>query len=92
VPSVLTGDRRKVRIGLRVIHDHRVGNFVSQKESELVFVRGRALALPGWVNLGGVRTPLYVCELDTAKLRVSGASKTIYYYDGVTVDPRFELE
>jgi hypothetical protein len=35
-----------------------------------------------------VRTPLYVCELDAAKL--SQSDRTTYYYEEVTTDPRFE--
>jgi len=56
--------------------------------SELVFAQGRPIALLDWINLGGVRTPLYVCELDPSKL--SQTDKTTYYYDDVTVDPRFQ--
>jgi hypothetical protein len=81
-------ERRKARTGLKVIHRHRVGTVVVRRVSELVFVKGRPIALLEWINLGGVRTPLYVCELDAAKL--SQTDKTTYVYEGVTVDPRFE--
>jgi hypothetical protein len=37
-----------------------------------------------------VRTPIYICELDPAKLQKAAASKNTYYYDEVTVDPRYE--
>ncbi len=42
--------------------------------------------------MGGIRTPIYVCALDPAKLRrsVGSGSNDTFYYDGVTVDPRFE--
>lgn len=90
MPSVLSSDRRRVRSGLKVVHHHRVGGSVFRRVSELVFVKGRPLALPGWINLGGVRTPLYTCELDPAKLRAAQDAKGTYYYDDVTVDPRFE--
>jgi len=83
-------DRRKVRMGLKVIHRHRIGNRVVRRVSELVFVDGRPRALLGWIDLGGVRTPLYVCELDRAKLRSPKDVRNTYYYDATTVDPRFE--
>lgn len=65
---------------------------VFRRVSELVFVQGRPVALPAWINLGGVRTPLYVCELDSAKLRPTNEAKNTYYYDDITVDPRFASE
>ena len=43
-----------------------------------------------WVNLGGVRSPLYIAELDAGKLRRSTHARNTYYYDGETVDPRYE--
>lgn len=61
-----------------------------RRVSELVFVEGRPKALLGWIDLGGVRAPLYICDLDRAKLRSPRGMRRIYYYDGVTVDPRFE--
>ena len=85
-------DRRKVRVGLKVIHRHRIGSSVFRRVSELVYVDGRPKALLGWIDLGGVRAPLYVCELDRAKLRVSKAARNTYYYDGTTIDPRFDEE
>lgn len=83
-------NRRVVRAGPRVIHRHRVGSRVYRRVSELVFVEGRAKALLGWVDLGGVRTPLYICELDRGKLRPAKRIRNLYYYDLTTVDPRFE--
>jgi hypothetical protein len=65
---------------------------VLRRVSDLVFVQGRPVALPAWINLGGVRTPLYVCELDPAKLHATSEARNTYYYDAVTVDPRFESE
>jgi len=87
-------NRRKVRLGLRVIHRHRVGNLEFRRVSELVFVRGRPKAIPAWIDVGGVRTPIFLCDLDPAKLRkatVGNYAKNTYYYDAVTVDPRFEV-
>ena len=86
-------NRRKVRLGLRVIHRHRVGRLEFRRVSELVFMRGRPKAILGWIDVGGVRTPLFLCDLDPAKLRKAGAgnsAKNTYYYDAVTIDPRFE--
>ena len=83
-------ERRKVRVGLKVIHRHRVGNRVFRRVSELVFVDGRPKALLSWIDIGGIRTPLYICELDSSKLRSSKGVKNTYYYDATTVDPRFE--
>jgi hypothetical protein len=83
-------ERRKSRLGLKVIHKHRVGDKVFRRVSELVMIEGRPKALLGWINLGDVRTPLYLCELDPAKLRHSPTAANTYYYDEVTVDPRFE--
>jgi hypothetical protein len=83
-------ERRKVRMGLKVIHRHRVGNRVVRRVSELVFVDGRPKALLSWIDIGGIRTPLYICELDRSKLRGHTGAKNTYYYDATTVDPRFE--
>lgn len=83
-------NRRKVRLGLKVIHRHRAGESVFRRVSELVFVGGRPKAVLGWIDTGGVRTPIYICELDPAKLRKAAATSKTYYYDEVTVDPRYE--
>ena len=85
-------NRRKVRLGLRVIHRHRVGRLEFRRVSELVFVRGRPKAILGWIDVGNLRTPIFLCDLDPGKLRkVAGSdAKNTYYYDAVTVDPRYE--
>ena len=86
-------NRRKVRLGLRVIHRHRVGSLEFGRVSELVYVRGRPKAILGWIDVGGVRTPMFLCDLDPARLRKvvsANAAKNTYYYDAVTVDPRYE--
>jgi hypothetical protein len=86
-------NRRKVRLGLKVIHRHRVGSFEFRRVSELVYVRGRPKAILGWIDVGGVRTPIYFCDLDPARLRkaaAGNAANNTYYYDAVTVDPRSE--
>ena len=81
--------RSTPRLGLKVIHRHRVGSFVFARVSELVFVGERPRAVVGWINLAGVRTPIYICELDADRLRDSSASKGTFYYDGTTIDPRY---
>jgi hypothetical protein len=83
-------NRSKGRLGLKVIHRHRVGDATMRRVSELVFVGGRPKAVLGWIDTGGMRTPIYICELDPAKLKKAAAMKNTYYYDEVTVDPRFE--
>ena len=91
MPSV-TGakDRRHdARPGLKVKHRHRVGGTVVERVSELLYVRGRPVALLDWIDLGGVRTPLYVCELDARKLHTVAGHRGLYQYDDVTADPRY---
>ena len=83
-------ERRKSRLGLKVIHRHRVGEKVFRRVSELVTIDGQPKAILGWINLGDVRTPIYICDLDPAKLHRSATSAATFYYDALTVDPRFE--
>ena len=83
-------NRRKIRLGLKVIHRHRIGERVFRRVSEMVMIGGKPKALLGWINLGGVRTPIYLCELERDKLRQSQTSSSTFYYDEITVDPRFE--
>jgi hypothetical protein len=35
----------------------------------------------GWIDAGGVRTPIYICELDPAKLRKAPSLRNTYYCD-----------
>lgn len=83
-------NRSKGRLGLKVIHRHRAGDSTFRRVSELVFVRGQPKAVLGWIDAGGIRTPIYICDLDPAKLKKAAATKNTYYYDEVTVDPRYE--
>ena len=83
-------DRRKSRLGLKVIHKHRVGDKVLRRVSEMVVIDGQAKAILNWINLGGVRTPIYLCDLDESKLHRSATNHTTFYYEEITVDPRFE--
>ena len=69
------------------MHRHRMAGKVYRRLSDLVFADGRPLALLRWIDLGGVRTPLCVCELDPAQLEK--ISYNVYRYAGVTEDPRF---
>jgi hypothetical protein len=87
---MLANDRRKSRLGFKVIHKHRIGDKVFRRVSELVVIDGQPKALLGWINLGDVRTPIYLCDLDQAKLRRSVIHANTFYYEAITVDPRFE--
>ena len=83
-------NRSKGRLGLKVIHRHRAVDSTFRRVSELVFVRGQPKAVLGWIDAGGVRTPIYISELDPAKLKKAAATEGTYYYDEVTIDPRYE--
>ena len=83
-------NRSKGRLGLKVIHRHRAGDSTFRRVSELVFVRGRPRAVLGWIDAGGVRSPIYICELDPAKLRKAAALKNTHYYAEEPADPRYE--
>lgn len=84
--------RRAARIFIKVIHRHRAAGRTFRRVSELVYVDGRPKAVLGWMDVGGIRTPVFVCDLDEAKLRRAAGKRErhTYYYDGVTVDPRFD--
>ena len=81
--------RQGVRVGLQVVHRHQVGETVVRRVSELVYVGGRPVALIDWINLGGVRTPLYPFPLDPQKLRQDPGRRGVFHYDALTADPRF---
>jgi hypothetical protein len=85
-------DRRKLRLGFKVVHKHRVGDrrpFV--RVSDLAFIAGRPKAILEWIDIGNMRTPLYLAELDDAKLhRPKAGPRNVFYYVGVTEDPRYE--
>jgi len=83
-------DRRKNRLGLKVIHKHRIGDKIFRRVSELVVIDGQPKALLGWIDMGGVRTPIYLCDLDPSKLHRSASSPNTFYYEQITIDPRFE--
>ena len=79
--------RQLARVPQKVIHRHRVGSRAFRRVSELVFIRREPRAILRWINIAGVRTPIYV-DLDPKKLRrVHAAHGVTYQYDGTTVDP-----
>ena len=80
-------ERRRARAKLKVVHRHRsAGHEEGARESELVFTHGGAVAILEWIDMGGVRTPIFTCPLDRAKLHRE--SERTYSYDDVTEDPR----
>jgi len=85
------GDRRSIpRTQLKVIHRHRIGGRRFRRVSELVFVpNSRPRAVLEWVDLGSMRSPLYIAELDPTKLRRAKRLRNTFYYDGETIDPRY---
>ena len=87
-------ERRRPRLGLKVVHRHRVGDRQPfARVSDLVFVNGKPRVVLDWIDIGGVRTPLYQIDLDESCLRRrTGRSRNTYYYDGTTVDPRYADE
>jgi hypothetical protein len=68
-------NRSRVRLALKVIHRHRAGDSTFHRVSELVFIWGPPRAVLGWIDARGVRTPIYICELDLAKPRRAAALK-----------------
>jgi hypothetical protein len=84
-------DRRHLpRFQLTVIHRHRVAEHTLRRVSELVYVDGQPKAVLEWIDIAGMRTPLYVSELDPRRLR-RGKPRNTFYYDGETIDPREPL-
>ncbi len=83
-------ERRAVpRTRLKVVHRHRIGKQRFRRVSELVFVGREPKAVLEWVNMAGDRMPVTI-DLDPRRLaRMRGARHT-YFYDGETIDPRFE--
>ena len=80
-------ERRRARAKLKVIHRHRTGGHEEgPRESELVFMRRGAVAILEWIDMGGVRTPIFTCPLDEQKLHRE--SERTYVYDDITQDPR----
>jgi hypothetical protein len=87
--TAVTKDRRhEARPGLKVVHRHWIGGAVVQRTSELLYIGRRPVALLDWINLGGIRTPLYKCQLDERKLHPT-KDRGVFHYEGLTSDPRF---
>ena len=83
----LRQERRRARAKLKVIHRHRSdGREEGARESELVFTRNGAVAILEWIDMGGVRTPVFTVPLEREKLHRQ--SERTYSYDDVTEDPR----
>ena len=76
------------RARMRVVHRHRIGGQSLRRVSELVYVRGQPNAVLEWLDLAGVRAPLYT-TLDPDKLREAKRPAHFFVYDGETLDPRF---
>ena len=74
---------------IRVIHKHRIGKRQFARVSELTYSGNRPVAVLTWFHSGGERMPCVWVELDPARLR-TGANRRLFFYDGVTTDPRFE--
>jgi len=86
-----TSPERRVwpRALMRVIHRHRIGGRSLRRVSELVYVRGRPNAVLEWLDLAGMRAPLYLA-LDPDKLHAAQRPAHFFVYDDETRDPRFE--
>jgi hypothetical protein len=85
-------ERRSVRVQQKVVHRHRIGAQVFKRVSEFVLVRGEPKAVLRWIDVAGVRTPLYL-DLDPAKLRrIRAGTSNLYFYKGTTMDPSSELD
>ena len=56
--------------------------------SELSYNGNTPVAVLTWLHFNESRTPGVCVDLDPQKLR-RGSNRRVYYYDGVTSDPRF---
>lgn len=80
-------ERRAARVQQKVIHRHRIGAQLFRRVSEFVVIHGAPKALLRWVDIAGIRTPIYV-DLDPGKLRrIRAGSSIIHVYRGTTIDP-----
>ena len=92
--DALVDARRIARFEFKVIHRHRMGELTFRRVSELVYIGGSPKAVLAWMDMAGIRIPIY-CELEPTKLHqfklrvfLRGPRRT-YYYDGITTDPRY---
>lgn len=79
-------ERRLARLPRKVVHRHQMGRHVFTCISELAFIRGQPKAILRWLDMAGVRTPIYA-DLDPAKLRRVRPRTRVAAYDGTTIDP-----
>jgi hypothetical protein len=64
---------------------------VFRRVSELVYIRGRPKAILRWIDIAGVRTPIYA-ELDPAKLSQPRTPRgAAARYEGTTTEPADEI-
>jgi hypothetical protein len=85
-------ERRAARVEQKVVHRHRSGSLVFKRVSEFVLVRGQPKAILRWIDIAGVRTPIYL-DLDPAKLRrIRAGTSALFHYDGTTADPSATIE
>ena len=79
--------RGLVRVAQKVIHRHQIGRRQFRRVSELVFIGQQPKAILRWIDMAGVRAPIYA-DLDRAKLRrIRKAGTPTFQYDGTTADP-----
>ena len=64
-----------------------MGDRTLRRVSELVFLGGEAKAILEWLDINGLRTPIYI-EMDRSKLRMTRGIRHLYFYEGTTSDPR----
>ena len=76
---------------IRVLHRHRIGHQLPfTRVSELVYRGEEPLAVLSWLHESNTRIPAVCIALDSAMLH-RGPSRKVFLYDGLTIDPRFEL-
>jgi hypothetical protein len=64
---------------------------VVRRVSELVVIRGRPKAILRWIDIAGIRTPIYA-ELDPSKLHQPRAPRgAAARYEGTTTEPADEI-
>jgi hypothetical protein len=79
-------ERKLARVPLKVVHRHRIGGQVFKRVSELAYVHGQPKAILRWIDIAGIRTPIYA-DLDAGKLRRMRPRVRVTLYDGTTTDP-----
>ena len=72
----------------KVIHRHSMRGRVFTKVSELTYVGEQPVVVLSWMHHGESRIPGVFVPLDSAKLK-PGATRRLFNYSGVTIDPRY---